>query len=351
MIIEAPAEWDDYAYRFAEWLELMSIQRWPNPSGEAELRALLEGTGDDLKLFSSQSEMDEAVESKVQEVFEELDRRAVWADGGYPFVLNRGKVTLETGGADLGSTREPSVAYLFALAATYYRHVYYKGLKTPKDEHDSFPGRGDLEDLFQVCGTIAAAGFVNGHSISFGWPRADGSAFYEKLASVGKDLGDGVPKSAWAPGASPKPNDGAVDIVAWRHCPDRLPGQLYMLGQCASGDNWETGKLPLMDHSNFHEYYWSQQPHSPLVTGTFVPFDYRVFVMESIPAETREEAWRAERWRLTKTHGVIFDRFRLAHFFANGLRTAAAGTYSVESVDALPRLKAWVRGFLEFLRT
>lgn len=350
MVLEPPEEWDDCPYKFAEWLELLSISRWPNTSGEAELRAHLEGVADDLKLFSTQEELEEAVESKVQAVFEELGRRAIWANGGYPFILNNGTVLLRTDTDQIESFPDCNSAYLFALGTTYYRHQYYRILPNPKAENDIFPGKEQLEDLFQVCGTIAAAGFVNGHAISFGFPRADGSAFYDKLASVGKDLSDGVPKGGWEAGASPKPKDGRVDIIAWRHCPDRLPGQLYMLGQCASGDNWEEHKVPVLDHENFHEYYWSQRPHSPLVTATFLPFDYRAFVMESLPG-TIEEAWQIDRWRLTKTHGVIVDRFRLAHYFACGLKTASAGKHKVESVSQLPSLKRWIGGYIGFLRT
>jgi hypothetical protein len=350
MQLEPPAEWDAHPYEYAEWLELLAIQRWPNPSGEAELRSHLEGIADDLKLFASQDELEDKVESKVQAVFEELSKRLTWSEGGYPFKLENGTILLKTETDQITTISDSSIAYIFALGATFYRHKYFRNLRKPKDENDKFPGKANLENLFQVCGTIAAAGFVNGHSISFGHPRVDGSGFYAKLASVGNTLGDGVPKAGWAPGASPKPNDGAVDIIAWRHCPDKQPGQLYMLGQCASGDNWEEGKVPVLDHDNFHEYYWSSMPHSPLITATFLPFDFRTFVMKTLPCSL-QEAWWSERWRLTKSHGVIVDRFRLAHYFASGLQTAHAGKHKVESIDKLPELRAWNEAFINFFKT
>src|ERR1039457_5041301 len=141
MVLEAPEEWDDHPYKFAEWLELLSIARWPNPSGEAELRAQLEGAADDLRLFPTQGDLEEAVESKVQAVFGELGRRATWANGGYPFILTNGTVRLRTDTSQIESIPDCGIAYLFALGATYYRHQYYKSLPKPKAQNDNFPGK------------------------------------------------------------------------------------------------------------------------------------------------------------------------------------------------------------------
>jgi hypothetical protein len=348
MLVQPPNTWDAQPFEFAEWLELLSIVRWPNPSGEGELRSFLEGVADDLGLFSNTDEFNDAVEAKIQAVFEEFSNRQKWSGAGYPFSIEKSAVTFTAQGT-VDQLSDHILGYLFGLLTTFYRHTYFPQLPKPKRRRDLFPQHDKLEDLFQVCGTIAAAGVIEGHSISFGFPRTGDVKFYDKLLAVGKELADGKPKTGWEPGSSPNPKDAGVDIIAWRPCPDRLPGQLYMLGQCASGDNWEPGKLPIIDHAFFHEDYWSLEPHSPLITATFIPFDFRTGIADVFHCPL-EEAWVNERWRLTRSHGMIIDRFRLAHYFATGLKVGGGNTWKVEAIDQIAGLKLWIVDALEFVR-
>jgi hypothetical protein len=260
--------WDSQAYHFAEWLELLAIKNSPQPSSQADLRSLLEGASDDMALLGDPSELDEKVEEIIQAVFEELKSRSEWAGPGYPFKLETGTITLAT---SFDQPSDAHLGYLLSLLATFYRHDYYTRIAKPKNENDQFPNSGKMEDYFQACGTIAAAGLVSGNSISFGFPREDGTSFYEKLSEISQHLAEGSPKTAWEPGASTNPKDAGVDIVAWRPFADKQPGQFYLLGQCASGDNWQD-KNPHQDYSNFHEDYWTKRPHSPIILAMFVPF-------------------------------------------------------------------------------
>ena len=36
------------------------------------------------------------------------------------------------------------------------------------------------------------------------------------------------------PGFPSQLKDGGIDVIAWKDFPDKLPGKLYLLGQCAS---------------------------------------------------------------------------------------------------------------------
>jgi hypothetical protein len=75
------------------------------------------------------------------------------------------------------------------LTNSAYIYLFCLLLSHPKEDDvltgDYTPNIGDNErKLFQSCSTVAAAGFVDGNAISFGFPRPDGSGFYDKLTEV-----------------------------------------------------------------------------------------------------------------------------------------------------------------------
>lgn len=49
------------------------------------------------------------------------------------------------------------------------------------------------------------------------------------------------PRTGFPPDPAPRDvKDEGLDFVVWRPMPDRRVGQLFMVGQCACGDDWET---------------------------------------------------------------------------------------------------------------
>lgn len=339
MLVPTPAASAD-AIELAEWLELLALTRSNGSSSEADLEALFTGPEDDLAAHDgNQEQQDEEIELTLQEVFDELDDRRSWAGRGYPFELRpEGVLRLRK-----DTPMFASLAYLLSLLISLLKEFKEKDVK------DAFPAFDQLEDLFQICGTIAAAGYVEGSSISFGFPRDDSSPFYEKLQSVSKLMGEGRPKIGWEEGASPSPNDAGVDVIAWRECPDRLPGQMYLLGQCATGKTWQEEKTPPSDYDDFHEYYWSQWPHSPIISATLVPFDLRDSVIKG-KHKSIEEAYSWERWALTKDFGVILDRFRMAHYYALGLARTLRADATIEGRKKLHDVRTWVVNGIGYLR-
>lgn len=339
MQIPTPPMYAD-AIVLADWLELLAITRENGTSSEADIRGLLSGPEGDPALYDGdESVQDEEVELRVQEVFDELDDRTLWAGRGYPFEIRGMNVVRLRAGP-----KYVSIAYLLSLLISF--------LKRFKDEEvkkSNFPQPDEIEDLFQICGTVAAAGYVDGAGVSFGFPRLDSKPFYEKLQLVSDSMGEGKPKLGWDLGASPDPKDAGVDVIAWRECPDRLPGQVYLLGQCATGKRWQSEKHPVKDYGNFHEYYWANGPHSPLLSAVFIPFDFRESVTQG-KYEDLEEAYRWERWKVTKDFGVILDRFRLAHYFSRGLGRTICTTSKVEGRRELRAVRTWVTSAIQFLR-
>jgi hypothetical protein len=328
------------AIDFAEWLELQALTRANGTSGAADLKGLFQGSEDDLAAYDGdKGEQDEELELLVQEVFDELDNRSGWGGKGYPFEILRKNNVLR-----LRNTTPKFVclAYLLSILISFLKRFKEEQVK------GVFPAYDEIEDLFQICGTVAAAGYIDGSSVSFGFPRLDPKPFYEKLKSISELMGEGSPKTGWEPGASPKPNDAGVDIIAWRECPDRLPGLMYLLGQCATGKKWQEEKTPRSDYKDFHEYYWAQWPHSPLISATLIPFDLRQSITKG-KYKNIEEAYFWERWTLTKDFGVVIDRFRLAHYYARGLAIIFHANAMVEGRRQLRDVRAWVVAALKYL--
>lgn len=123
---------------------------------------------------------------------------------------------------------------------------------------------------------------------------------------------------------------------------------MYLLGQCATGKTWQT-KTPPSDYDNFHEYYWSEYPHSPLISATLIPFDLRDSVIIG-KHKTIEEAYFWERWRLTKDFGIVLDRFRLAHYYAAGLARTLSTDTKIEGRRRLHDVRFWVLNAMNYLR-
>lgn len=141
------------AIELSEWLELLALTRESGSGSAADLESLLNGPGDDLAAYDGdQDEQDEELELRIQEVFNELDSRSQWGGDGYPFEIDANNVLH----LRHGTPRFMCVAYLLSLLISLLKRFKEDEVK------DVFPAYDQIEDLFQVCGTIAAAGYVHG---------------------------------------------------------------------------------------------------------------------------------------------------------------------------------------------
>lgn len=275
---------------------------------------------------------DAETEALFNEVFGELERRAIAARAAYPFTLDARGIVLRLRCEPLSAAQ---VSYLFCLLVSEYRRAQL----LPKAV---FWGHtGAVENLFQVCSTVAAAGLLGGAAISFGFPRPDGSGFLTALQrTYEQQMCEGKTERMARPGVSSQTKDGGIDIVAWRHFPDGLPGKLYLLGQCASGAQYPN-KGVRSYLNNFHGDWFTLQPGSQPIEALFVPFvlDHELTVRRD---ESRVEARHGLYVSLARTLGVLVDRCRLAYLVDRMLVHATTSPTDVKRLAEMDGVRTWV---------
>lgn len=270
----------------------------------------------------------------LEALTEELAQRKGALRTSYPFDLADNGLTIKVAN-DLNIGQ---YVYLFCLIVSNYKEdEILEGTWIPRVNNR-------VRDLFQACSTIAAADYVQGCSISFGWPRPeDNPPFLEKIKEVYALMGEGVPVDQPRPGASVAVKDEEIDIIAWRPQPDRAAGTQYLLGQVASGDNWEVKSIKGGPIDYFHRTWFTQQPPSEANASIFIPHA----VTPGAGGGTR-----ADRLALqTAKFGIIFDRLRLPSLTEKGLLLAHANAgFRIERQADLPKVCAWVTEEIERLK-
>jgi hypothetical protein len=205
-----------------------------------------------------------------------------------------------------------------------------------------------IRDLFQACSTVAAGGYVQGPAVSFGWPRPNGTNFLKALQTVYKLFGDGRPHKKPRPAASKAVKDNGIDIIAWRRAADKLPGTHYMIGQVASGGNWEA-KSVVTDREHFHDYWFERKPGSRAIDAMFVPFSLE----PELPDDSTpyQDVLNDHVASISYRFGQLFYRDRVARHVADGLRLIEAGETQIERHTDLPKIVRWVDNYSKRLQT
>lgn len=243
----------------------------------------------------------------------------------YPFELVDGSKLRVKGPPDDGG-----YIYLFCLLLSYSNG---KELLTG----DWLPQVNNrVRDLFQACATVAAAGHINGCAISFGWPRPyQNPPFLAKLRSVYQLLGEGQLVARPRPGVSPAPKDEEIDIIAWQPSNDGGAGKPYLLGQVASGENWEAKAIHGAPIDNFHKNWFEDQPRSTPIGSIFIPGE----VLPINRADSRADRLQA----ITAKFGRVFDRLRLPYFLQAGIELAQnRAELVVERHEEISEIGFWV---------
>lgn len=267
-------------------------------------------------------------------ITDELNDRALVLKESYPFKFEGNTFVLKEDFA----TNNGGYAYLFCLLISNCKEGdIFDGSWLPAIDHR-------VRDLFQACSTLAAAGNVTGCAISFGWPRpTNNPPFLTKLKTVYDKIGEGVPVDSPKPGASPHVKDEAIDIIAWRPRPDNAAGTEYLLGQVASGDNWEYKSIKGGAIDYFHNTWFSSPPSSPAQASIFIPY----------AVHPQGEGSRRDRIALlTHMYGRVFDRLILPLILELGIRLAddVDQGLTIERRNDFPHVIAWVECQLESLR-
>ena len=174
----------------------------------------------------------------VEEAYLEIERREEACRYGYPFVVGEQGYTLHAS-QEVGNHKH--IIYKYLLLATRLN------MKDDREHADI-----DGASLFEELASETAREYLGdrGESIVFG--TAAGSAnFPGKVNDLCKRIkeGDGYVNRGEDP---PSEQDGKLDIVAWKHFKDRLPGKLIAFGQCKTGTNYKDKLTQLQPDSFCH---------------------------------------------------------------------------------------------------
>lgn len=313
--------------QLADWVEFVALLSDDGGASSGDLESALKRTGtydinapDDEE--SADHSNDELIERKVDEVFDELDNRAQAAAGAYPFEISRAEVKSK------GSV-EHYAPYIFCLCLSRFGDGAKRVETNEDDDGDSsetdptYPRR-----LFEHIATIAAANYLGGDAVRFGWPRRGMSKSFaralDELSSIHLREGGGHNK-----GPVFGSKDRKVDVVAWKDFPDGKSSKLVILGQCATNkdDDWQS-KKPELIPSAFWGNWMKSAAVSKLIRAFFIP--------HQVPLN---------EWDIhAREAGLFFDRCRIAHFAAMGddsSRTHDSGDWDL-CIDWANRMMATV---------
>ena len=269
----------DDILKWADWLELSAVHRADHSSSRGDIEGALR--------LSGYQDGQEAIENRCNDVFFELLDRSSSAGEAYPFTVMPS--LLEAKGAV-----DDYPAYFFCLCLSY------AGWNKKK-------GQGQIAArMFEDLSCVAAKAYIGGDVARFAYQRKGGKSglpkgFREAIAGLAIGLAEGE-GCVHAPARSTK--DDALDVVAWRHFPDRQAGKLLLVGQCASGEDW-VGKLNDLNPIATTNEWMIRPIISPMLRAMFIP--HRI----------RREEWE----RCSRRAGVIFDRCRLAHWVHSAAET------------------------------
>lgn len=338
----------DTRSRLADWLEVLSLA---TPRGVATRGNLLglydlfdgdahsvehdEETGDDLEIEI----LEDARSASADVVLEELENRATILGSHYPFQIGISGQNWRLRKAPYAEDPEVSAArscYAFCLLTSAIRDRCIQGAGVA-------PLEQAMPNHFQAIAAEAAAGVLGGESISFGWPRPEGSAFRPALNDVSQRLRLGKPLDhvpLWSTGHE---KDAGIDIIAWRDFADADPGKLVLFGQVASGNNW-TKKTVKSDTPNFLSWF-SERPTEHYIPAIFIPFPQHHGCAGRENAAFEDVA-TAEAWLREQEFGLVIDRFRIVGTAATQLVAAR----DAERLGTLKTVSNWIVDALEAAR-
>jgi hypothetical protein len=268
----------------------------------------------------------------LEAIFQTVRERSEYLGDCYPFSFSDNGEELIFNESALN---EGSIIYIFCLfiANTNNAIIF--------DDDSFFTVNNKVRDLFQACATWAAAGEVQGHSYSFGFPRPDHSGFLPKLTEIYQQFSDGRVRSSPIPGVSISSKDEEIDIIAWHPQNDNAPGTYYILGQVASGNNWLDKSITGAIEA-FHANWFEIQPASRPTPAMFIPF----FI---IP--TNKESFQDRISVLTRRFGSLFYRYRIPSLARKGLELGRANNQlTIERRNDIGEISVWVNEVIKKFR-
>jgi hypothetical protein len=338
---------DARSWELADWLELWCLG---SSQGDVALEDLTASMDLEQEFEDEDFEQDSAKKDEVTErAWNAISERRKGVEG-YPFALVPDRFRLKL----VAPISEAGYVYLFCLILSQEAaDGILSGLLERKVAARE-------RDLFQVCATVGAAGLVFGPAFSFGFPRPDGSGFLAKLRQIWEQFQDGRPVKRIPHGAPKQAKDDGIDVIAWKDHGDKLPSTL-LLGQAGSGRDWKE-KPVVSDVQRFLDTWFDEdaggvRPRSETQTATFTPFCLDVeeggecsFVSQEDELQATVERSRVQYRRHCIRAGQLLYRNRMPGSVARGLSFAREERVSIERLDEIQEVKAWVECYRNDLK-
>lgn len=245
----------------ADWLELVALTADDGNASHGDLQR-------ELNRLASEN-----MDTVCTETMSELNRRVIAAGTNYPFTFSG--TLLKSKGDWRAFT-----PYVFCLLLSYCddKLKKIKGIKH--------------EVLFEHLSCLAAKRYLDGDVVRFGFPRDTlPRGFLDALTKVCGLVGEWTCAEV---GRTMRCKDGALDLIAWKHFPDRQVGKLILFGHCASGGDWDD-KITELQPPDFCQA-WLNNERSPIVKSFFIPHRLSPEVFESRAVSAK----------------LFFDRCRIA---------------------------------------
>jgi len=269
-------------HELADFLELRALRE----NGES-MTGLSEFLGrNDENDYSQGVPADDHTVRLVEEAYEEIEaRRERCGAGGYPFHVPPEGNSLHPLGK---AANHRHVIYVYLLLATRLN------MKSNRI-HDGIDGTL----LFEEVSAEVAREYLGARAESIVFGTNEGSGFRAKVNELCKRMREGggyreIDDQVFSP------QDGKLDVVAWKHFSDGLPGKLTLFGQCKTGTNYGRELTQLQPDSFCKK--WIELPLALTPVRLF-------FVSEALP----ESRWS----EMSIDAGLLFDRCRIIDYCGN----------------------------------
>lgn len=293
--VQIPNAWSNLS-DIADFLEVQCVLRGESYSIVSALKAMsIESDGLDVNGINDE---ESRILNRLEEALSEIQQRNERCNQKYPFRADRNKIVLKTGLSEADSS-----IYTYMLFAT----VWNMGSRRIMAGID-----GAL--LFEELSEKVARSYfgADARSMIFGTGARSRETFGQKVTSLLDALNEGgcfkVPE-----GSTGRQNDGKLDMVVWKPFSDRRGGKLIGMGQCKTGNSWES-LVSQLQPSAFFGSYSTMTPYVDPVRMFFVAASCR------------------DKWEeLTRRSGILFDRCRIMDYLPGSV-----------DADLLRRIKLWV---------
>lgn len=345
--------------QLADWLEVQALTSAGGQATVSSLRSQLRLLSDDRTSardfdltyddIGEPEVMERAADDLEERVAEELLFRAETVGTAYPFEI----VTSDNGirqrlvrKESWNESTSGELFYVFCLLDSAVRD----GMVSV--EFQERPLLHQMGNIFQICACIAVGGYTNSEVVSFGFPRATGTAFLPALQQVWQRYGSYEILRCVRHGFDDKLKDGGIDIIAWRHFHDGYAATALMFVQVASGLDWKDKEVAA-DVRSIRQWFTGER-FEHFLPAICIPFPLW-FDLDEPPTDEVGNALPfgdgvVRRFAVREAKfGVIFDRGRIARSCALALGALCGARAGIDGIDRLPEVARWVNDVMAVL--